>query len=66
MIPLETVFTVLDRLRAEALELAESPGDDRKTAFDFGSVSGQLRILRILKDEFSGVAEQENARERDL
>ncbi|MFZ5784006.1 MAG: hypothetical protein ACOY4R_27725 [Pseudomonadota bacterium] len=63
MIPTEIVLAILAQVRTEAIEIAESPGDDRKTAFDFGMVNGLLRAAKraeeLLKAELDAQAASE-------
>lgn len=58
MIPLEIVFEILDKLRAETLELVENPPAELRTEFGFGAATGSLRILGQVRERLDARVEE--------
>lgn len=56
MIPLEVIFALLDRQRAETIELAER-GEGRD-AFAFGSVHGRFAAIADFREALNDFVEQ--------
>lgn len=56
MIPLETVFALLDELRARSMALAENP--DTRDAFGFGETAGRLRSIAEMREALDNLVEQ--------
>lgn len=63
MLPLETLFRLLDGLREEALQAAEYPSDEYKTEFGFGRVAGMLAVLRSMRERIEEAVAEANQQE---
>lgn len=64
MISLEAIFALLDELRAEAIQAAETPNS--RDAFGFGEVSAQLRIIAEFRGRLEAVISINNKHEDDI
>ena len=58
MIQLEAVFALLDRLRAEAIEMLEKPRG--RDAFAFGEAHGTISTVAEMRDRLNDLVENNN------
>ena len=58
MIPLEVLFAQLDALRAETIELIETPSD--RTEFGFGTLHGRIASIKELRERIEALVNQAN------
>lgn len=61
MVALEEVLSVLDEVRAEAIQAAEYPQQEYQTEFGFGRVAGILQAVAQVRDRLTNRIEQANA-----
>lgn len=58
MLQLADLYALLDELRREAVEAAESPREEDRTAFGFGRVAGMLQVLRAVRERVDQKVEE--------
>lgn len=67
MIPLEVVLAILDEIRAELIEGVEQPGEEFRSEFGFGKLSGSLSLVKEIRARMESFVEesdrQANAKE---
>lgn len=63
MLQLEVLYSILDRLREEALQAVEYPGEESRNAFGFGRVAGMLTVLRSLRERIEEYVEEADQQE---
>lgn len=62
MIPLEEVLRILDEVRGEAIEIIETPRDDKRDAFEFGRAHGFMQCISQLRERINAAQEQQDGR----
>lgn len=65
MLQLEALYRLLDRLREDAVQMAEHPADEKKTEYGFGYVGGMLYALRATREAIDEIIAEANAQDED-
>jgi hypothetical protein len=59
------LYRLLDRLREDAVQMAEHPADEKKTEYGFGYVGGMLYALRATREAIDEIIAEANAQDED-
>jgi hypothetical protein len=65
VLQLEALYRLLDRLREDAVQMAEHPADEKKTEYGFGYVGGMLYALRATREAIDEIIAEANAQDED-
>jgi hypothetical protein len=58
LLQLDELYRLLDELRNEAVQAAEYPREEDRTAFGFGRVAGMLEVLRVVRERIEEKVEE--------
>jgi hypothetical protein len=64
VIPLEVIYAILDRLRADVVEAMESPPEGLRSEFGFGKLSGSLSTVKDIRARMDAFVEESDRKNR--